>query len=236
ARELRGLLRVHPRRRLVEQEQLGRRRERARHLEPALVAVRQAVRVAVRAAGERAEGEQLASALLRLTLLAAQTGRARDAAHDPAFEPGVHADKDVLERGHLLEQADVLERAPDPALGDVVRRLAGDVRAVEDDATRGRLVDAGDHVEEGRLAGAVRTDQRDDRAARDREVDVVDRDEPAELLAERVGLQEDAVGAHVVRASIRGWSSTPSSNSAFARALGTRPAGRNNITRTRMRP
>ncbi len=39
-------------------------------------------------------------------------------------------------------------------------------------------------IEEGRLAGAVRADEADDRPARDREVDVVDCDEAAELLAE----------------------------------------------------
>ena len=57
------------------------------------------------------------------------------------------------------------------------RRLAGDVLATEDDSSRGRLVDTGQHVEEGRLARPVRTDQRDDRPGRDREVDVVGRDE-----------------------------------------------------------
>ena len=46
----------------------------------------------------------------------------------------------------------------------------------------GRLVDPRELVEERRLAGAVRADQRDDRAARDREVDVVRGDEAAELL------------------------------------------------------
>ena len=63
----------------------------------------------------------------------------------------------------LLEEADVLERSADPALGDGVRRLGGHVVAVEDDLPGGRLVDAGQHVEEGRLAGAVGADQADDR-------------------------------------------------------------------------
>jgi hypothetical protein len=94
----------------------------------------------------------------------------------------VHADEDVLDRGHLLEETDVLERPADPALDDRVRRLAGDVLAVEHDAPRGRHVDAREHVEEGRLARAVRPDQRDDGAAHDREVDVVRGDEAAELL------------------------------------------------------
>src|SRR4029450_8157087 len=91
--------------------------------------------------------------------------------------------EDVLERGHVLEQPDVLERPADPPLGDRVRRLAGDLVAVEDDHAPGRLVDAGDHVEERRLAGAVRADQADDRALGDGEVYAGDGDEPAELLA-----------------------------------------------------
>jgi hypothetical protein len=74
------------------------------------------------------------------------------------------------------EQPDVLKCAADSALRDRVRRHAGDVLAVEHDTAGGRLVDAGEHVEERRLAGAVRADQRDDRASRDREVDVVSRD------------------------------------------------------------
>ena len=38
--------------------------------------------------------------------------------------PGVGADHHVLERGHVREQPDVLERAGDPGLGDLVRALA----------------------------------------------------------------------------------------------------------------
>ena len=47
-----------------------------------------------------------------------------------------------------------------------------------------RIVDAGDDVEERRLAGTVRADEADDRLLRDREVDVVDGDEPAEALGD----------------------------------------------------
>ncbi len=89
----------------------------------------------------------------------------------------------VLERGHVLEEADVLERPPDAELRDPVGRLVRDVVAVELDHARRRLVDAREHVEERRLARAVRADQADDRLARDDEVDVVDGDEAAELLA-----------------------------------------------------
>ena len=95
----------------------------------------------------------------------------------------MHPDEDVLECGHVLEEPDVLEGAADPALGDRVRRLPRQVLTGEDDLPLRRLVHAGDHVEERRLAGAVRADQADDRALRDHEVDVRHGDEAAELLA-----------------------------------------------------
>ena len=109
----------------------------------------------------------------------------------------MHADEHVLERRHLCEEPDVLERPPDPELDDRVRGLPDDLGAVEHDRAGRRHVDAGDLVEERRLAGAVRPDQRDDRAARDREVDVVGRDEAAELLPHLLGDEEVVrLGAH----------------------------------------
>src|SRR5207244_5628385 len=101
--------------------------------------------------------------------------------------------------GHVLEEADVLERAPDSALRERVRRLAGDVLAVEHDAAAARPVDTGEHVEEGRLARTVGADQARHGAALDREVDVVDGDETAELLAQPSRLEQRV--AHSVTVS-----------------------------------
>src|SRR5205085_1016492 len=130
---------------------------------------------------------------------------------------------------------DVLEGAADAALGHDVRRAACEVLAVEDDAAVSRLVDAGDHVEEGRLPGAVRADQAEDRTARDDEVDVVDRHEPAELLPQRLDdeqrLVHDVPGAwsSVVRMSYSGSSCTPVSTSSRRRRSGISPPGRNSM-------
>ena len=166
ADELERLLRVHPGGGLVQEQELGLGGERTGDLEPPLVAVREVACVVVVTAGEPAVVEELRRALVRLALLAPDPRRAQDAPDDPALQAAVHADEDVLERRHLLEEADVLERPADAALRGGVRRRAGDVPAVEHDAARGRLVDPGDHVEERRLAGAVRPDQAHDRTPR----------------------------------------------------------------------
>ena len=117
-------------------------------------------------------------------------------------------DEQVLEHRHALEQPDVLEGARDAGLaGDLVvghaleqkelavrrRRVpaarTGDGRDVlrrrdavagEREPPLGRLVEAGDAIEDGRLAGAVRADQRGDVAASDRKAEGVHRDEAAE--------------------------------------------------------
>src|SRR5205823_4772759 len=206
------------------------------------------------------EGEELAGFLRRLALLAADPGQAEDRSEDAALQAGVHADEHVLERRHLREEADVLKGAADTELRDCVRRLAGDVDAVEEDPARRGAVEAGEHVEERRLAGAVRADQADDRALGDREVEVVDREQAAELLTDVVGHEQvgacgglahprgilpgsprsPAPGSSAPRISYRGSSRGPpcvsSSISRLRRRSGIRPTGRKSIISTMMIP
>ena len=96
----------------------------------------------------------------------------------------VPADEQVLEHGRVLEQLDVLERAGDAEAGDLVRRAPAEVDAVELDRSRRRRVEPADEVEDRRLAGAVRADQREHLAARDVEGHAVDGADAAEADAE----------------------------------------------------
>ena len=183
------LLRVHPGRRLVEQQQLRLGGERAGDLEPALVAVGEVVGVlALEARRHAAVGEQLAGALARLRLLAPLERRAgRRCRTRRSRRRQCIPTSTFSSDGHRAEEPDVLERAADAERRDLVLREPGDVAPVEDDLARRRRVGAGEHVEERRLAGAVRADQARDRAAREPEVDVGDGDEAAELLAQPCG-------------------------------------------------
>jgi hypothetical protein len=81
---------------------------------------------------------------------------------------------------HRLEQLDVLERARDPAPHDPVHRRLQERLPVEEDVALVRRVEPRDHVERGRLAGAVRPDQADDLALRHVERDPVEGNDPAE--------------------------------------------------------
>ena len=194
------LLVIEPGGRLVEQKQLRPDRERAGELDPLAHAERQfadrpvgdALRARIprsarpparRAAAPRAPREASASALAR----------------KPPRAKRMRADPHVVARRHGREQRDVLEGARDAERGDLVPRHARKRPAVEPDRAGVRLVEAGDAVEQRRLAGAVRADQAADRAGRDREADVVERGDAAE--ADRTFVDRQQRGSSVDRRS-----------------------------------
>src|SRR5690242_12241571 len=77
------------------------------------------------------------------------------------------ANGDVLEDAEAVERPHDLEGAAHARVADLVRAQARDGAAVERDAAGGRDMNAGDQVEDRRLAGAVGPDQGMDRARRD---------------------------------------------------------------------
>src|SRR4051812_36599546 len=82
--------------------------------------------------------------------------RADDRAKQTGLHARVPAHHHVFDRAHGREEADVLERARHAHGRDLIRAPARDVLAVEDQLPGRGLVEAGEDVEEGRLARAVR--------------------------------------------------------------------------------
>jgi hypothetical protein len=74
-------------------------------------------------------------------------------------------DPDVVEQRERREHVGALERAREAQVRDAVRRRAGDVLAVEEIWPDVGAKVAGEQVEERGLAGAVRADDRVQRAA-----------------------------------------------------------------------
>ena len=143
-----GLVRVHPGRRLVEQQQGRLVAQRTGELEAPLVAVRQVLGELVLPATEPDQAQQLAGPLGGALLLALLTARGDEVVDHVRAELQVHADEHVLERRHVLEQPDVLEGAAHPGRHDVVRAgAAQDAEAGQEDRVPGRA-DGRDH--EGR--------------------------------------------------------------------------------------
>ena len=100
----------------------------------------------------------------------------------------------VLAAGDLFPDA-LVRRQRVAALVDVaeLHRLAEPQRAGV------RLFRAGDHPEQRRLAGAVRADDADDAAGRQREVEVVDQQLIAVRLAQAAGFDDDVAEARTGR-------------------------------------
>src|SRR6185369_508361 len=184
------VLEAHALRRLVEQHQRRRHRERRRDLERALPAIAE-LDCRQRCVGlevDRAQQlDRLGVERVERTLGAPELKR--------RAELSLQRDAHVLEHREMREHGRDLERADDATAGDRRRLLGGDVGAVEDDPARGRRQELGEEVEAGRLTVAVRPDQRVDRAAANAQIDLVDGDEALELLGE-IGRLEDEVAAH----------------------------------------
>ena len=98
-------------------------------------------------------------------------------------------DLEVFERRHRVEQPDVLVGAGKPGVADLVLLQALELDLAEQDAAAGDAVGARRHVDQRRLAGAVRPDDRIDPAGLEGEADVVDRDQRAEPLADLLEAQ-----------------------------------------------
>ena len=154
-----GLLGVHARGRLVEEHQRRLRRQGARDLHPALLAVGKAER---RGAGPLAQSdarEQRLGGLAGRALLALGRGQEQQPPPERSAPAEMLADHHVVGRGEPREQADVLVGARHTQLGHPMRRQAIDAAPVQLDPPAGGLEQAGDEVEQRGLARAVGTDQ-----------------------------------------------------------------------------
>ena len=99
-------------------------------------------------------------------------------------------DGDVLEHRELVEQVHELERARDAEARDRLRRAAGDVAPSSSTLAAVGLVAAGQHVEAGGLAGAVRAHDARQAAGLEGERDVLQHDAVAEAQVQVLGLEQ----------------------------------------------
>ena len=150
-------LQVERAERLVEQQHRGPVDERPRERDALALAAGELVRARGLAPGQPHQLERLGDARADLVR--------RDLA-------ALEAERDVALDVEVLEQRVALEHRVDVALE---RRHLLDRLAVEEDLALGRLLEARDHPQRRRLAAPRRPEQREELAALDREVEVVDR-------------------------------------------------------------
>ena len=91
---------------------------------------------------------------------------------------------DIVCNGQVREHRRHLELAHDAGASDLVHRETGDIAPEEPDCAAGRRQIAGDQVEQRGLAAAIGADDAAHLVGGDREVDLVDGADAAELLHE----------------------------------------------------
>ncbi len=105
-----------------------------------------------------------------------------EAVHD------LSADEEVAPQRLLFAQRLVLVDSLDRHLVSDAHRIVREVdrQVAHEDASRGRLEHAGQHLDEGRLAGAVVADEADDLVPADCQVDVLQRVNGTEIFLDRL--------------------------------------------------
>ena len=175
----------HAGRRLVEQEDARPAGEGERDFEQALLAVGQHRGALGHDVGEAEALQQFAD------LLGDAVPGADDAPPVAARSVALgNREPQRFDRGEVGEQLVDLEGARDAELHPLVGREPGDGRAVEQDLPARRPQHAGEQVDEGGLAGAVRSDQGVAGAFLDRERDRIGGDDAAEPLVEASRFQD----------------------------------------------
>jgi hypothetical protein len=179
--------RADPAGRLVQQDDLGAQGEGRGDVEKLLVALRQLARERVGLVGEAEERGNLERVGLDLAVAGQREEEARASAE--ARDDGRLK---RLEHRQLGEDLDELEapRHAEPCERD--RPDAADVLALEAHAAPARLEDAGQHVDQRGLAGAVRADDGDEFALADRQAHAVERHVGAVELADVPRLEDHA--------------------------------------------
>src|SRR6266850_2190049 len=182
-----ALARREARRRLVEQDEARLAGERARDFEQPPLPERERGDAGIAQLAQADELHQLFSALPAAGLVAARG--AEDDRPQGRAKARMRADQHVVDHGHAGERPVVLEGSHHAARSDAVRRQAEDRLAGEAHLAARRRIGAGDDVEGGRLAGAVRADHAEDLAFVDLEVERRHGSEPAEALRQLLDLE-----------------------------------------------
>src|SRR6185503_5016721 len=119
--------------RLVKQQQLWSRRERAHNLESSLRAVRQTRATFVTDARQIEDLEQLETVLTMLLLVSIKPRRAQHCVNQSLAHVNVTGRHHVFQHRHAWKQSNVLERARDAACGDLIRTQAVNALTIEVD-------------------------------------------------------------------------------------------------------
>src|SRR5690606_31300087 len=141
------------------------------------------------------EVDDVLDPLAVLDLLALRLALPQGLPEHVRLHPRDAAGHQIIERGHALEQGDVLEGSGDPLARDLVRLQFPALLAAKPHLALLGMVEAVDDVQHRRLAGAVRTDDGAYLPFPYVETDVFERLDAAKGQRNVVDAQQNPVGA-----------------------------------------
>ena len=186
--------RVDARHGLVEEHDRRAGHQGAGDLEELPLAARERAGIVARLGGEAEGREQANRGFARCRLRRPRPSGRKDQRGEVLARLVARGEQHVVHDRHAGQHAGELEGANQPEIGDAVRRHAGNVAAGEPDGAGIRPAKAAEEVEHGRLAGAVRADQRGDRAALDVEARAGDGEQAVEGLHRATDFKDRAGG------------------------------------------
>src|SRR5476651_2463358 len=201
-------------RRLIEQQQLGARRERTRQLDPLADRERQRARHCIGEGHEVHELDQLVRPLGDLRLFRRDLGQAQCILEKAGRAATVATDLNVVEHRQAIEQGHVLEGTADADGRDVMARTLQDRLALEQHVAAVGRIEATEAIEERGLAGAVRADQARDLPREHVERHAVERDDAAKA---------DRYVTHAQQRRRAGLNRSCHDHAGFAAGITTRP-------------
>jgi len=192
--QIAGFLRVQARGGFVEKQQLGPRTQRAAQFHHLAHAVGQARDPGIAPGRQIEEFDDVLDAGAVFLFAAGQGGGAQHLLPPGPGAKAVTPQQQVVEHCRRLEQFDVLKGAGDAQMGDARAGQAGDILPLEQDAALRGVEHPRHQVQHRGLARAVRADHRQHLAGVDRQADIRDGPQPAEMQREAVQFQKRGAG------------------------------------------
>ena len=177
--QLFGLFRVQPRRGLIQHQDFRLGHHTAGNLQTALVAVGQVTGLPVGVLKQANTFKPGRGTVQRFALGAAEGRRLQQAGENPGFQLLMLRHQQVFNHRHFAEQTHVLERSHYAHTGNLLARQPFQMLVAQHNGAAGWLIEAGQAVEDGGFARAVRADKRNDFPLAQLQRHVVDRQQAA---------------------------------------------------------
>ena len=187
---MRCLGNVEARGRFIEQQQRRPRHYRPRDLQQAAVSISKRAGTGMGKAGKTDELQHCHRSIADDELLAAVARRRQDRVEKSGAHLRMQADLNILERGHLAEQLEVLKGATNSSACALGRRMLRDIPRAKAQRPAADPIHSGNQIEQRGLAGAVGSDQAVHACAARREVNGIDGQQAAEASAHAARLEQ----------------------------------------------